>query len=239
MEMQMKKSNDDLKTRAVIHASMLLAGQSRRGKHYKDIKRVYQIFFLKCNLFPESGQFCRRYNYREAKEHDCLSNATEIIFFEMSKLEQRVKDIQAGKLDINSLPDDEKWCIYMRYRHEEYAAELIEKLSVQEEGIMKAELAVAGISRSYLRYARKMAEIKDSMDRAQEIYNMKEEARAEGLAEGKAEGHAEGKAEGREEERVKNYNEKLEIAKKMKEMGDSVDKIFIVTGLAKDAIERL
>jgi predicted transposase YdaD len=41
------------------------------------------------------------------------------------------------------------------------------------------------------------------------------------LAEGKAEGHREGLAEG-----------KLEIARKMKEMGDSVEKIYAVTGIS-------
>jgi len=54
LEMQIGKSGDDLKSRAAYYASMLLAGNSKKGDHYKDIKRVYQIFFLNCILFPGS-----------------------------------------------------------------------------------------------------------------------------------------------------------------------------------------
>ena len=187
LEMQMRKSNDDLKKRAVIHAAMLLAGQSRRGKGYNVIKHVYQIFFLNCNLFPESTKFSHHYSYREKNDNSQLSDVTEIIFYEMQKLENQVKDVLEGKIDIKSLPEDEKWCMYMKYRHEQHAARMIENLYRQEEGIMRAEKAVNGISRNYLRYMRKMSDIKDSMDRAMDIANMKKYARAEGLAEGKAE----------------------------------------------------
>jgi len=35
----------------------------------------------------------------------------------MPKLEPKVQDILTGKVKINNLPEDEKWCIYMKYRH--------------------------------------------------------------------------------------------------------------------------
>ena len=71
---------------------MLLSAQSKRGEPYKEIKRVYQIFFLNCILFPESHKLPRRYRYREETEQDELTKAVEIIFYELPKLEQRVKD---------------------------------------------------------------------------------------------------------------------------------------------------
>jgi len=156
----------------------------------------------------------------EEKEHDRLTEATEIIFYEMPKLEQKVRDIQAGKLDINSLPEDEKWCIYFRYRHEEQTAELIKKLYRKEEGIMRAERAVAGIDRDYLRAIRKMGEIKNSMDRAQEKYEARREGRAEGLQEGLQE-------------------KSLEIARKMKDAGRPLNEIAEFTGLATETIYQL
>jgi hypothetical protein len=33
----------------------------------------------------------------------------------MPKLEPQVQNILAGKTDINSLPEDEKWCMFMKY----------------------------------------------------------------------------------------------------------------------------
>ena len=72
----------------------------------------------------------------------------------------------------------------MKYRHEELAALLIDELCSKEAGIMKAERAISKISRDYRKFARNMAIIKNSMDRASDIYN----ARLEGEAKGKAEG---------------------------------------------------
>jgi predicted transposase/invertase (TIGR01784 family) len=111
-----------------------------------------------------------------------------------------------------ALREDEKWCMYMKYRHEECALPLIEKLYREEAGIMRAERAVEGISRDYLKYAREMAITKNKMDRAQERY--------------------EGRKEGREEE-------KLQIARKMEKMGLSISQVAEGTGLSAETIERL
>ena len=201
--MQVDKTEDNLRDRAAFYTAMLQAMQSRKGHAYKEIKRVYQIFFLNCILYPHSDKLPRRYFYMEEKEHDRLTEICEIIFYEMPKLERKVRDILAGKADINSLSKEEEWCTYMRYRHEERAAKLIEELSRKEEGIMRAEKAVAKIDRDYWKAARKMAELKNSMDEAQKIYDLREklreELREEFLSEGRVEGRAEGIEEGRQE----------------------------------------
>jgi predicted transposase/invertase (TIGR01784 family) len=224
MEMQMGKSADDLKTRAAFYTAMLQAAQSRKGHAYREIKRVYQIFFLNCILFPRSTKLPRRYFYMEEEEHDRLTDATEVIFYEMPKLEQKVQDILARKGTIHSLPEDEKWCIYMKYRHEEQTAKLVEKLYRKEEGIMWAERAVAGIDRDYLKAIRKMGEIKNRMDRAQMIYD----AREEGHVAGRTAGHAEGRTEST-----------LEIALKMKNAGRPLNEIAEFTGLSQEAVKKL
>jgi len=224
LEMQLSKSGDDLKTRAVYYTAMLLSGQSKKGKPYKQIKQVYQIFFLNFELFPESTKIPRRYFYMEETENDRLSAVTEIIFYEMPKLEKQVQDYLAGRTDLGSLPDDEKWCMYMKYRHEGRAALLIEELCRKEDGIMRAEKTIAMVSKDYKKFARNMAIMKNSMDRASDIYN----ARMEGRSEGRAEGQATGRSE-----------EKLEIARKMKALGDSPEKIQAITGLPVETIKLL
>jgi predicted transposase/invertase (TIGR01784 family) len=115
LEMQMDISDDDLKARAEQYASLLLSAQSEKGKQYKGIKRVYQIFFLNCVLFPQSNKLPRRYSYREETEHDRLNELTEIIFYEMPKLERRVRDYLEGKIGAEILSEEEKWCMYMKY----------------------------------------------------------------------------------------------------------------------------
>ncbi|MCQ2973617.1 MAG: hypothetical protein MJ211_02255 [Bacteroidales bacterium] len=64
-------------------------------------------------------------------------------------------------------------------------------------------------------------------------------ARAEGKVEGKLEGIAEGLEKGRNEERAKVYQEKLEMAKKMKAMNMTIEQISIVTGLSIDEIKKI
>jgi len=213
LEMQVSSSDDNIKDRAAFLTAMLQASQPSRGKKYRGIKRVYQIFFLDCELFPHSDKLPRRYSYREELENDRLTEMTEIILYEMPKMEQKVQKIIDGKLDIIDLPEDEKWCIYMRYRHDEKVSGLIRQLYEKEKGIMFAERAVKnGISRDYERAIKRMIRIKYEMDRDQYADYLKREGQSE---------------------------KALEIARKMREMGDSDEKICAATGLSFETIEQM
>jgi predicted transposase/invertase (TIGR01784 family) len=228
MEMQVQKTDDGVKARAEVYAAMLLSGQTRRGKRYKESRRVYQIFFLNFNLFPNSSKLPRRYAYREEEEHDRLSDVTEIIFYEFPKLEQRVRDYAVGKVDMKTLSKEEKWCIFMRYRHEKRASELIKELCQKEAGIMCAEKAVAKVSWSYRRFARKMAEIKNSMDYASDLYEAKLKVEKKVKAEFRAEGRAEGITQA-----------SLDIARNALAEGASPEFVQKITGLDMQTITGL
>jgi len=150
----------------------------------------------------------------------------------MPKLEKRVQEILSGKIELNSLPEDEKWCIYMKYRHERQAEPLIKELCRKEEGIMRAEKSLGKVNRSFLKYLREMDYIKNEMERHSRI----EAAHNEGLALGRAEGHTKGRAEGRSEGR----SESLEaVARKMKTSGRQLNEIIEFTGLSAERIEAL
>jgi predicted transposase/invertase (TIGR01784 family) len=232
LEMQISKTDDDIKARAELYAAMLLSAQSQKGRKYKEIKRVYQIFFLNCVLFPDSDKLPRRYSYREEKEYDRLSDITEIIFYEMPKLERKVRNILAETEKIKDLSEEEKWCIFMRYRHEKRAAKLVEKLYREEEGIMWAEKAVNGIDRDYLKFARKMAETKGRWEREQRIYMAEKEGMEKGMEKGMAQGLEKGMAQGR-------TDEKLEIVQKMKVAGRPLAEIIEFTGLSLEEIKKI
>ena len=95
------------------------------------------------------------------------------------------------KANAESLSAEEKWCIFFKYRHENYAEPLIRELCRKEEGIMHAEQSLYKLSWSEKRYFRNMDRIKGEMEREDaKRYAMKI-------------GHAEGKAEGEAEERQK------------------------------------
>ncbi|GHV53425.1 hypothetical protein AGMMS49579_12170 [Spirochaetia bacterium] len=90
----------------------------------------------------------------EETEHDRLSNKLEIIFYEMPKLEKVVRAYFEGKADLKNLPKEQKWCIFFRYKNNEKMEPLIQELCKQEEGIMRADRALAKISRNQQKWAR-------------------------------------------------------------------------------------
>jgi hypothetical protein len=62
------------------------------------------------------------------------------------------------------LTDEEKWCMFMKYRHEEEAKAFIERICREKEGIMKAENTVVKISKDYIKYFREIAERRNRYD---------------------------------------------------------------------------
>ena len=212
LEMQVGKTDDDLRNRATLSATMLLAAQSRKGRPYREIKRVYQIFFLNCNLYPHSDKLPRRYSFFEEEEHDRLTEMVEIILYEMPKLERKIRAYLAGKTGSKSLSEEEKWCIYMKYRHIKRAQPLIRELCRKEEGIMHAERTLVKIDRDYINYIGKMNILKNEMDLAQRIYNIEQKAQTK---------------------------EKLKIARNALSKGLSLELVQDITGLSNETIGRL
>jgi predicted transposase/invertase (TIGR01784 family) len=239
IEMQAGKSDDDLKTRAVVYAARLLSGQARRGRKYREVKRVYQIFFLDGILFPGSGKMPRRYSLREESEHDQLSGVTEILFYELPKLEKDIRNYLSGSGSISRLPRERKWCIYLKYKGEEEMAGLIEEIARQEEGIMNAERALKKMNREKEQWARALWREKRAMDYL-DYKTRLDEALAEGRKTGWEEGREEGKKEGREEGKKEGREAaRLEIARRLKGMGLSPEQIALGSGLDVKAVKKL
>ena len=235
LEMQMEHSADDLKARAALYAARMLSGQAKKGGRYKDIKRVYQIFFLNAVLFPESEKLPRRYSLMEQTEHDKLNELQEIIFYELPKLEQRIQ----AQNNLENLPGEQKWCIFFKYRQDETMRPLIAEICRQEEGIMHADRALAKVSRDMEKWARALFREKAEMDYYSELYCARDQGKAEGLAEGMTKGKAEGIAEGYGRAKQELYGEKIEIARKLKARGSSAGEIAGITGLPLESIEKL
>jgi predicted transposase/invertase (TIGR01784 family) len=93
LEMQMEMESDNIPARAVFYVSKLLAGQVEKGQLYAGIKRVYQIFFINKVLFPNSTQVPRRYTLLEKTTHEPLNDLMEIVFYELPKLEAKVRQV--------------------------------------------------------------------------------------------------------------------------------------------------
>jgi predicted transposase/invertase (TIGR01784 family) len=210
---------------------VLVCDQEAKGAKYRNIKRVYQVFFLDFDLFPRSGKLSRRYFFQEADEHDRLSDLAEVVMYELPKLERRFDDFLSGQVEVESLTNEEKWCIYMKYRHDSRAGAIIERLCRSEEGIMKAEKSVYKVSWSRKRAFERMSREKAKRDYEISLICARERGEAEGRAKGEAEGRAKGEAIGEARGEV---NKAVEIAKKMKTAGEPFSKIAEFTGISMD-----
>ena len=88
--------------------------------------------------------------------------------------------------------------------------------------------AMFQITSNYEEYSRLTTDLKNQLDWQASMVGAKREGRAEGFSKGLEEGLSKGQAE-----------TSLEIARKMKEMGDSIEKIQTITGLPPETIERM
>jgi predicted transposase/invertase (TIGR01784 family) len=224
VEMQVNRSNDNLKARSLLYASRLLESQLGRGEDFKDAKRVYVIFFLDFVLFPQSAKVPRRYVFMEETEHDRLNELVEVIYYEMPKTADAVKEYFEGKETLKTLPTEQKWCIYFKYRVEEGMEPLIDELRREEEGIMRADRALKKIERDREKRARAIF-----WDNQRLVYNSDMHAAKE---KGRQEGHQEGLAEG-------SKTKQEEIARNALAEGASIEFVQKITGLDIDKIKSL
>jgi hypothetical protein len=77
-----------------------------------------------------------------------------------------------------NLPREQKWCIYLRYKSNEKMEPLIQELCKQE-GIMRADRALAKISRDQEKWARALFREKAAIDYSSGLYAAGKAARKE------------------------------------------------------------
>ena len=207
------------KARSLIYASRLLESQLERGERFRQTKRVYVIFFLDFVLFPQSGKVPRRYVFMEETEHDRLNELIEVIYYEMPKTADAVREYFEGKETLKTLSTEQKWCIYFKYRVKEGMEPLIDELRRDEEGIMRADRALKKIEREREKMARKIFWEKQRYIRNSMMYAAEERGRNEGRQEGSM---------ARQEE----------IARKALSEGLSIELVQKITGLSDKETEK-
>jgi hypothetical protein len=153
----------------------------------------------------------------------------EIIFYELPKLKEKVRRVLEGVEGVENLSLEEKWCIYLKYHEEEGKSPLIEKLCLEEAGIMSAEKVLYEVSAEYEEWARALFREKAEMDYRSGMGNayrrgVKDtEIRAEAQAEARVQ-----TVEQRAEARVQAVEQRAEARlaaaiRKMREMGFAED----------------
>jgi predicted transposase/invertase (TIGR01784 family) len=164
----------------------------------------------------------------EETEHDRLNELIEVIYYEMPKTADTVREYFEGKETLKTLPTEQKWCIYFKYRVKEGMELLIDELRHEEEGIMRADRALRKIERDQEKRARRIF-----WDNQRLVYNSDMDAAKE---KGHMEGLQEGRMEGRQEGRMARQEE---IARNALAEGLSIEFVQKITGLDLDTINNL
>lgn len=209
MEMQNQKTNYDLMDRLALYLSKLIARSQPKGGTYVKCNCIV-IGILNYDLF-EDTDYIRTLTLNDKKNTEITNY--KIILLELTKSEFCAKKELRDWLEIFNAKD-----MHSYKKEPGILKDLAEKL----EQLNKDRIFQSFVDR---------AEIEAMHIRTEKAY-----ARKEGLAEGRAEGMklglVEGKAEGIE-------LEKLAIAKRLKDAGQSIEFIKEITQLDKKIIEEI
>jgi predicted transposase/invertase (TIGR01784 family) len=205
----------------------------KSGGDYREMPNVIDINIVDYRFLPTKN-YHTCFHLREDQEPGIvLTNSLEIHFINMVKYRNLRKRFRGSLcndplmrwlawFDVNSPPELVEEVIKMD--------SAIQKASEQLEYLLNDEDVV----RAYDVRFKAMCDLTSMRNYATRTGLAKgyKKGIAKGIAEGRAEGKAEGRAEGKEAA-------KLEDARKMKEMGDSVERIHLITGLPAETIEKL
>lgn len=209
MEMQNQKPNYDLNDRLVLYLSKLVTRSQPKGGTYVKCNCIV-IGILNYTLF-EDNNYIRTLTLND-KEKTEISNY-KIILLELTKAEFCDKKELRDWMEIFNAKD-----LHSYKKEPGILKDLAEKL----EQLNKDRIFQSFVDR---------AEIEAMHIRTEKAY-----ARKEGLAEGRVEGMKLGLAEGRAEGIE---SEKLAIAKRLKDAGQSIEFIMEITLLDKEIIEKI
>ena len=215
VEMSFHPLTDEL-NRLEYFASRLFVGQDIAGveKNYSDLKESYQISILAQRHFFPDKNLTHTFLYYDPETRVSLEGKIRIITLELEK--------SAMYIDrpVSEMTNVELWAVYFQYLTNWAERGKINEIIDTEEGIAMATNALCQITDNFEEYSRLTTALKSRLDWQASMVGAKREGHAEGLAEGRAEGI-------------------LEIARKMKEMGDPIEKIQAVTSLPAESIEQL
>ena len=221
VEMQ-KGQQHYFKDRTVYYAASVIREQAPKGEWDYRLQDVYTVsllnFTLPDNKFPDNS-YRHEVVLMDKEFKQVFYDKLTFIYLEMPKF-NKTED------ELDSL--FEKWMFVLKNLYR-----LLDRPAALQEKVFTMLFEAAEIARFTPEEQRIYeASVKIFRDNANVADFAVEQAEKKARAEGEAKGRAEGEAKGRAEE-------KLENARKMKELGASIDFITQVTGLSIEEIRKL
>ena len=160
------------------YTARLFLNQDIRGqdKSFRDLKPAYHLSFLCGNLYPDN-EWLHRFIYYDPERRVKMGGRTEIVTVELRKLA-----LQRGSGPIEQLDSREGWGLFMVYYREDKKTGIIQKIITMDEGIAAADQVMRGFTETELEGLAAIARDKFEFDAREELWEMKQATRAEGLA---------------------------------------------------------
>ena len=209
IEIQLLNASD-MPKRTLFYWARMYANQLEEGNKYLSLQKSVAVNILDFDVIA-SEQYHNVFHVREDTTGYMLTDALEIHFLELRKLREQSLGLEQRLV---------RWMLFLSAR----TRERMEELAKEEPAMQKALTTSEWLSQD-----KEARQLYDDRQRALHDYV----SNVEGARE---EGREKGREEGREEGRVQ---EKLELARRLLEMGDGPKKVSKVTGLSLEEIQRL
>ena len=205
----------NLKGKSIYYLTDLHSSQPAKGlRRYDKLARSYQITFCSYTVFPDMLDYVNSFSLRHNTTGELLSDAINLTFVELSKLDSVVRK------PVSDMTDLDKWSVFFQYAPDLEHREVVNKVIESEEVLQVAGNLLMSISQN---------------ERERAIYRSRRKFQTDlqsNLATAEDRGVQRGRAEGRVERNI-------EIARQALQMKMSAADIAKLTGLTYEEVERL
>jgi predicted transposase/invertase (TIGR01784 family) len=161
--------------------------RSKGEMRYDKLARTYQVTFCSYTVFADREDYVNTFSLRHDKDGWPLSDAINVVYVELSKLEQ------IEKKPVEEMTDLEKWAVFLKYASMPKYREKLNKVIETKEALQMAGELLMSVSQDEHERARLRSRRMFQTDLASDMATVKDIGRAEGRAEGIREGEAKGK----------------------------------------------
>ena len=179
-------------------------------REYSDLKESYQISLLANRQFFNDGALVHKFHYHDPENNASLGRKSQILTVELKKAELVIDK------PVKAMEAFEAWVLFFQYLTDTEKRAKINEIVQNEEGIAMASETLIEITQEDREWARQLSEEKFILDN-QSI---------------RVTAWREGHKEGRREER-------LEVARNLKENGIPIEIISQSTGITSEEIVKL
>lgn len=190
LEMQASRIQEDsdgrhqnLKGKSIYYLCDLHSSQPSRGiRRYDRLSRTYQVTFCSYTVFPHRAEFLNSFSLRHDVDNELLSDAIQVVYVELSKLQEIMKK------PVDDMTDLEKWAVFFRYANEPGHRETVNSVIASKEVLQVAGERLMTISQDERERAVFRSRRMFQTDLQSDLATAEDRGERRGLVAGRAEG---------------------------------------------------